>query len=112
MTEDKQSTTNLILIGILSSIIGGLFVYYLLKKTNKLDSNVQYLNLTQPNDKLDTIEHKLQIPPQNTQDNQSQNIQTQTQNTIYKNNESWEILRDRNGFISKLNILRDVKLNK
>jgi hypothetical protein len=98
MTEDKQSTTNLILIGIVSSIIGGLFVYYLLKKTNKLDPDVQYANSS----KLNTIENKIQP---------SQVIQNPN-NTIYKNNESWEILRDRNGFISKLNVLRDVKLNK
>ncbi len=103
MTEDKQSTTNLILIGIVSSIIGGLVVYYLLKKTNKLDSNVQYVNSSQLESKLSNIENKLQQPTQTLQD---------SQNTIYKNNESWEILRDRNGFISKLNVLRDVKLNK
>lgn len=105
MPEDKQSTTSLIFIGIVSSIIGGLVVYYLLKKTNKTNPNIPALNTTQLNEKLNTIENKLQ--------NQYYQPSTQdTQNTIYKNNESWEILRDRNGFISKLNVLRDVKLNK
>jgi len=45
MSEDKQSTTNLIIIGIVSSIIGGFVVYYLLKKTNKIDGDVQYVAL-------------------------------------------------------------------
>jgi len=47
MTEDKQSTTNLIIIGIVSSIIGGLVVYYFLKRTNKLDPYIQPLNIKQ-----------------------------------------------------------------
>ncbi len=109
MTEDKQSTTNLILIGIVSSIVGGLVVYYLLKKTNKLDPSVQYVN-TQFENKLSSIENI----SQSTQDKSTQSAQTtqSEQTTLYKNNESWEILRDKNGFISKLNVLRDVKLNK
>ena len=41
---------------------------------------------------------------------QQQNQKSQ-QNTLYKNNESWEIKRGTDGFISNLNVLRDVKTN-
>ena len=149
--KSNSNNTNLMIIGIVSSIIGGLIVYYLLKsksQTNTLHPSQYLLAQAKYNeileDKLVNIESQLgemkklsfdltqtqtktlqniiqtpvqpqiqylQVPTQ--QNNQQQPIiNTPIENTLYKNNESWEIFRGKDGFISKLNVLRDVKTNK
>jgi len=49
------------------------------------------------------------VQPQITQP--QQDMQQHVSNTIYRNNEKWEIKRGLNGRISSLNIIRDVKKN-
>ncbi len=122
--ENKSSTMNIIIIGIISSIIGGLIVYYLLKPKITVAS-LQPINISsQIENRLDNIEQRLsqqqsslliQQPPQQLHQQSSQQLLQQLPqqaNTLYKNNESWEIIRGKDGFISKLNVIRDVKTNK
>lgn len=101
-TENKPWTSNPLVIGIIGSIIGGIIVYLILKSTNKLQPQLQTFNqlqsLQQPTPQPISQQSIIQQP-------------VQTNNTLYKNNESWEIIRGKDGFISKLNVLRDVKLN-
>ncbi len=58
--ENKSSTMNIIIIGIISSIIGGLIVYYLLKPKITVAS-LQPINISsQIENRLDNIEQRLQ----------------------------------------------------
>ena len=94
-TENKSWTSNPLLIGIIGSIIGGLIIYFILKSKQPQLQTFNQLQSLQPN----LIAQPITQQP------------VQTNNTLYKNNESWEIIRGKDGFISKLNVLRDVKLN-
>ncbi len=62
-TKTKSSNTNLIIIGILSSIIGGLIVYYLLKSKLNTEQTFSFAsanNSSQIENRLFSIEQKLQ----------------------------------------------------
>ena len=88
-TENKSFNITHVIIG---AILGGLIIYFFLKSSNNTQKPPfpQQLQLQQPQ--------------------QLQQLQQPT-NMLYKNNESWEIIRGKDGFISRLNVLRDVKLN-
>ena len=124
MTTDNKSSLTLI-IGI---ALGAFIVYMFLKnKTSTPSPQIQTFNSSSMENRLDSIEQQLQqiqqiqlqqlnSPSQQIQTQPIQQIQQPIQQTntnmLYKNNESWEIVRGKDGFISKLNVLRDVKLNK
>ena len=146
MNETKKDNINIFIIGVVSSLIGGLIVYYLLKNKMSspqavpslhpsvyLDAQGKYNEILE--EKLINIESQLhemkqiklnslqeQIPPPTQSSTQpstqlsnplinNNNNSNNNNNTLYKNNESWEIFRGKDGFISKLNVLRDVKTN-
>lgn len=69
---------------------------------SRLHNSVQYQQ--QPIIIQPIQEHLKQIQPQ--QDNQQK-----ISNTVYKNNEQWEIKRGSDGRIKSLNIMRDIKKN-
>ncbi len=61
LTENKSTKTNLIIIGIISSIIGGLIVYYLLKSRSASEFSFASANSsTQIENRLINIEQRLQ----------------------------------------------------
>lgn len=94
---------------IISIIIGGAVVYYLfyrpsvqLQQSNQLKLQEEVLKL-QEQQQLHNIKRYLQEERIANTENVGQNPST------YKNNEKWEIVRGKNGFISNISVLRDAK---
>lgn len=114
--ETKSSISGLMIIGIISSIIGGLIVYYLLrsKTTTTLSSNfpLSSQNTALIESRLDNIEYRLQ-QIQQLQSSQQQTQQTQQtlNNTSYKNNEIRKYIRDAKGRITSTEIIRNAKIS-
>lgn len=58
----------------------------------------------------DTLPYTTNV--KNLEDDVYNNLDNNLDNTIYKNDEKWEIVRDNDGSIKSLNVIRDVKVNK
>ena len=99
---------------IVSIIIGGAVVYYLfyrpsvqLQQSNQLKLQQEVLKL-QEQQQLHNIKRYLQEERISNTENIGQNGLYPSP-TSYKNNEKWEIVRGKNGFISNISVLRDAK---
>ncbi len=115
LTENKSTKTNLIVIGIISSIIGGLIIYYLLKSRVTPAESFQAMNNLSLENRLINIEHRLQqlqIQPVSMQTLQpQQNINSVNNTNTYKNNEIRKYIRDAKGRITSTEIIRDAKIS-
>lgn len=125
-TNDDSKSQNYNLKSILTGLAIGAIIVYLFMKSRPpttqqiqpmkyLEMQATYNNILE--EKLSTIEAQLQklqkLQNQTSHPSQTQSQpQTPIENTLYKNNESWEVFRGKDGFISKLSVLRDVKTNR
>jgi uncharacterized membrane-anchored protein YhcB (DUF1043 family) len=111
--EDNKSYNSL-LIGIIGSIIGGLIIYRLLKSQSQQSPILT--QAYQMQDRIQQLEYQLY-------QNRQYHISAPVSNTpitgnytgsytgSYKNNEKWAITRNKDGFISNIEVLRDAKVS-
>lgn len=130
MTEENKDNWNNLLIGIVGSIIGGLVVFMLLK--SKLESQPSTLQLQQHHQQVYQMQNRIQEleselyqqdqrqyqhqqsyqqPYLYQQSYQQPNKYSQSSYGTYKNNEKWAITRNKEGFISNIEVIRDAKVS-
>jgi len=114
--DNKSSNINFILIAVVSSIIGGILVYHLLKPRLTTDQTFSFAsanNSLQIENRLINIEQKLQ--QLQIQSPIAQPIvssqQTNAQSNTYKNKEIRNYIRDNKGRITSTKIIRNAKIS-
>lgn len=116
MSDNKLSTIIIVGVGVLA--VGVLLVYMSAKRNNEIQVIKQQLQ----NKKLQEITLELQIIKyqlehsriiQKLQESKLEpKISPVISDTLYKNKESWEFVRNDKNYISKVDVIRDVKSNK
>ncbi len=110
--ENKSSKTEMMIIGIIGSIVGGLIIYYLLKSRSSTEFSFASANVSsQIENRLMNIEQKLQqLQVQQPQQPQQQPINSINNTNTYKNNEIRKYIRDAKGRITSTEIIRNAKI--
>lgn len=89
---------------VLIGIVIGLAIAHIFLRPQQSQQLAQ-LQFYRMQNKIQQLEYQLQLYQQ---PHQQQQLQPQIQGT-YKNDEKWEILRDKSGFISNIRVIRDAK---
>lgn len=91
----------------LGVIIGGLFMWAIIKSREQSTPAVQSMNLPPPLNIYPTIREEVMHPKVP----ELPAVIESTAATTYKNNEKWVVERGDDGFIKSLNVVRDAKVN-
>jgi len=97
MTESKDRDIKMFLLGVISSLIASFVFFHLMKSRTSIQTQTQTMNnLENKNINVNTL----------SSDNTSPNL------VGYKNTEKRNIIRDKDGRISSIEVIRDAKITK
>lgn len=95
----------------LGVIIGGLFMWAIIKSQQPCPPAVQSMNIPPPLNIYPVIREEAVHPKAPELPGVIEAPPVQTAATTYKNNEKWVVERGDDGFIKSLNVVRDAKFN-
>lgn len=114
-SSENSNKLNNLLWEIVAIVIGGAIVYYLFWRPRQqiVSGQQQHLSdLRYRMEQLDMQSEELKrLQQQVTNSTEQQILTANNHKNEYKNDERWEILRGKDGFISNLRVIRDAKIH-